>query len=148
MSSTPAQSRVLRANSPLDFLIAGAVIAVALGFLVFLQIRTGTGRLTNYDITVEMADAGGLKLGSDVRLGGVKVGTVTGLTLNPKSYLALVRMDLRDDMLLPADSFFSVSAPVMNDSYLSVLPGHSAVNIRPGSVLRLPRKLPPRNAGV
>jgi phospholipid/cholesterol/gamma-HCH transport system substrate-binding protein len=131
-----------------DFLIAGAVIAVALVFLVFLQIRTGTGRLTNYDITVEMVDAGGLKLGSDVRLGGVKVGTVTGLTLNPKNYLALVRMDLRDDLLLPADSFFSVSAPVMNDVYLLVSPGHSVAHIRPGSVVRRPQKSRPPDAGV
>jgi phospholipid/cholesterol/gamma-HCH transport system substrate-binding protein len=148
MDSAATKSRVLQPNNLLDFLISGAVAAIALVFFVFMEVHTGIGKLTSYDVTAEMLNAGGLKLGTDVRIGGVKVGTITGLSLNPKSQLALVRMDLRDDLLLPADSYFSVSSGLMSDPYLSIVPGQGAANIRPGSVLRLPRKFSRQGAGV
>ena len=43
----------------------------------------------------------GLGVGTDVRLAGIKVGTVSDLTLDPKTYLVTVHMNIRDDIKLP-----------------------------------------------
>ncbi len=120
-----------------ELMLSGAIAVAALAFLAFMQIETGTGRLTSYELTVEMANAGGLKIGTDVRIAGVKIGKITGLSLNTANRHAEVRLALRDDLALPADSVFQVSTGIMSDPYLSVSPGHSGANIPPGSMLRL-----------
>jgi len=139
-----APSRFSGSGNLFEIALSGAVIALALGFLVFMKAETGTGRLTSYGLTVEMANAGGLKIGTDVRIAGVKIGSITGLSINSNNYLAEVRVALRDDLLLPADSAFQVNIPAMSDPFLSVSPGRSTATIIPGSILRRPAaKSPP-----
>ena len=41
-------------------------------------------------------------------LAGIKVGTVSDLTLDPQTYLVTVHMNIRNDVKLPVDSFQSL----------------------------------------
>lgn len=117
-------TRVMQQNNVAETLIGAVVVAVAVAFLVFAYFRTGTGSLSGYDVNARLAKADGLAVGTDVRLAGIKIGTVTDLTLDPKTYLVTVHMNIRDDIKLPVDSSILVTqAGFLGGQYLSITPG-------------------------
>ncbi|HKY19568.1 MAG TPA: outer membrane lipid asymmetry maintenance protein MlaD [Rhizomicrobium sp.] len=115
---------VMQQNNIAETLIGAAVVAVAVGFLVFTYNRTGAGGLSGYEIKAKLPKADGLSVGTDVRLAGIKIGTVSDLTLDPKTYLVTVHMNVRDDIKLPVDSSVLVTqAGFLGSQYLSITPG-------------------------
>ena len=135
---SPSPVRDMKQNSPFETLLSAAVVMVAVGFLVFANISTGGLSLSDYELTATMSNAGGLAAGaSDVMVAGTKVGTVSGLSLDTKSYRAVVHMRLREDVKIPEDSALSISSGLLStQSYLSIAPGRSSVMLAPGSVLK------------
>jgi phospholipid/cholesterol/gamma-HCH transport system substrate-binding protein len=117
-------TRVMQQNNVAETLIGAVVIAVAVGFMAFAYLRTGSGSLSGYEINARLPKADGLSVGTDVRLAGIKIGTVTDLTLDPKSYLVTVHMSVRNDIKLPVDSSVLVTqAGFLGGQYLSITPG-------------------------
>jgi len=51
-----------------EILLSAIVLAVGIGFLLFVSVSTGTGSLSSYDLTARLAHANGLDVGADVRL--------------------------------------------------------------------------------
>jgi len=124
-----------------ETIISALIILVAVGFLVFVYARTGTGHLGSYPLAIRLQTAAGLDVGKDVRVGGVKVGSVSSLSLDPASYSAIVEISVRDDLSLPVDSTATVSATFLGEAYLAIAPGHSTRAAGPGTVLgKLPAK--------
>jgi phospholipid/cholesterol/gamma-HCH transport system substrate-binding protein len=117
-------TRVMQQNNVAETLIGAVVVAVAVAFLAFAYYRTGSGSLSGYEVNAKLAKVDGLSVGTDVRLAGIKIGSVTSLNLDPKTYLATVHMSIRDDIKLPADSSVLVtSAGFLGSPYLSITPG-------------------------
>ena len=107
-----------------ESLIGAAVVAVALVFAILAYYRTGAGGTSGYEVNARLSKVDGLAVGTDVRLAGIKVGTVSGLTLDPKTYLVAVHMDIRKDIKLPVDSSILVTqAGFLGGQYLSITPG-------------------------
>jgi len=111
-------------NTITETLIGTAVVAIALVFAALAYYRTGAGGLSGYEINAKLSKVDGLAVGTDVRLAGIKVGSVSGLTLDPKTYLVTVHMDVRKDVKLPVDSSILVTqAGFLGGQYLSITPG-------------------------
>ena len=111
-------------NNIAESLIGAAVVVVAAAFLTFSYYRTGGGSLAGYEVNAKVAKADGLAVGTDVRLAGIKVGTVSDLTLDPQTYLVTVHMNIRTDVKLPVDSSVLVTqAGFLGGQYLSITPG-------------------------
>jgi len=114
----------MQQNNIAETLIGAGVVAVALVFAALAYYRTGSGSLSGYEINAKLPKADGLAVGTDVRLAGIKVGTVSDLTLDPKTYLVTVHMNIRDDIKLPVDSSVLVTqAGFLGGQYLSITPG-------------------------
>ena len=114
----------MQQNNIAETLIGAAVVAVAVAFLIFAYNRTGSGSLSGYEINAKMPKVDGLSVGTDVRLAGIKIGTVSDLTLDPKTYLVTVHMNIRNDIKLPVDSSVLVTqAGFLGGQYLSITPG-------------------------
>lgn len=131
----PMPNAGLRPGNVFETIVSGLVIVVAIVFVGFIVMRTGTGHLGSYDLQVRLADAGGVKVGSDVRLGGTKIGSVLGVALDPADYSAVLDVRVRDDLALPVDSMAGVSASVLGDPYLALTPGHAETKLQPGGQL-------------
>ncbi len=72
-----------------------------------------------------------------MRLSGVKVGTVTALTLDPKSYLADVRFSIGQTIQIPDDSVAQITSEgLLGSQYLSIMPGASDTMLKPGGRLK------------
>ena len=136
----PRPNVTLRGGNVFETIVSGLVILVAILFVFFILGRTGTGHLGSYELRVRLADAGGVKIGSDVRLGGTKIGSVLGLSLDPDDYSAVVSVSVRDDLSLPVDSTAGISSSVLGDQFVSISPGHAEKKVQAGGELgRRPR---------
>ena len=121
----------LKGGNVFETLLSAAVVVVAAGFLAFLFVQTGTGHIGSYALRVRMADASGLDVGSDVRLGGTKIGSITSLSLDKGNYTAVVETQIRDDLTLPVDSRASVVTSTLSNPYLSIAPGNATQKASP-----------------
>jgi phospholipid/cholesterol/gamma-HCH transport system substrate-binding protein len=121
-------------NSIVETLIGAIVIAVAVLFLVFAYTSSGVGPISGgYDVVARFDKADGVNVGTDVRLSGIKVGTVEKLSLDPKTYNAVLTLALASNVKLPDDSSVRITSDgLLGSQYLSVEPGGSMQMIRPG----------------
>jgi phospholipid/cholesterol/gamma-HCH transport system substrate-binding protein len=115
---------VMQQNNIAGTLIGAGVVAIALVLAALAYYRTGTGGLSGYEINAKLSKADGLAVGTEVRLAGIKVGTVSDLTLDPRTYLVTVHMNIQHDVKLPVDSSILVTqAGFLGGQYLSITPG-------------------------
>lgn len=123
-------------NNTVETIIGAIVVAVAAAFLYFTYTSTSSGSFGGYDITARMPRVDGLATGTDVRLSGVKIGSVSALTLDPKTYLVTLHMNIRSDIPIPEDSSLLVtSSGLLGGSYLSISPGGSDKMLPPGGAI-------------
>ncbi|HWA68769.1 MAG TPA: outer membrane lipid asymmetry maintenance protein MlaD [Rhizomicrobium sp.] len=119
-----------------ETLIGAVVVIVALGFLALTYLRTGTGSLSGYEVLARLPKVDGLGVGTDVRISGIKVGSVSDMVLDPKNYLVTVHMNIRSDIKLPTDSSMMItSSGILGSSYLSIAPGGDETDIKPGGYI-------------
>jgi phospholipid/cholesterol/gamma-HCH transport system substrate-binding protein len=120
-------------NSVVETLIGAAVIAVAVFFLVFAYSTTGSAPVSGYDVIAKFNRADGVNIGTDVRLSGIKVGTVEKMALDPKTYNAVLTLALENSVTLPQDSSVRITSEgLLGNQYLSIEPGSEPEKIKPG----------------
>src|SRR3954471_13967753 len=107
--------------------------AIAIGLVLHLW---PAGAVAGYDLQVRLPKTDGLSKGAEVRVSGVRVGTVTDLSLDPASYLATVHMNIRDDVRLPVDSALEVSSGgILGNLSVSIIPGKARAMLPPGGMI-------------
>jgi phospholipid/cholesterol/gamma-HCH transport system substrate-binding protein len=121
-------------NSIVETLIGAVVVAVAVLFLVFAYTGSGIGAVSGgYDLTARFNRADGINVGTDVRLSGIKIGTVAKLALDAKTYNAVTTLALDNSVRLPDDSSARITSDgLLGNQYLSIEPGGSMQMIKPG----------------
>ena len=118
-----------------ETLLSAAVIILAVAFLAFLLWQTGTGSLSSYEMNARVKSADGIKPGSDVRIGGVKVGTVESLALDRRSYAVNLRLAIRGDIRIPDDSAIAIGSGMLSSPAVSINPGRSKTAVPAGGTL-------------
>jgi phospholipid/cholesterol/gamma-HCH transport system substrate-binding protein len=123
-------------NNTVETLIGAIVIAVAAGFLFFAYTSTGSGSVAGYDVKARFSSVDGISNGTDVRLHGIKIGTVSALSLDPKTYYAVAHMSIRNDVKIPDDSAVKItSSGFLGSNYVAIQPGGSEKMIAQGGEL-------------
>ena len=117
----------------IEIVMGAVVIIVAALFLVFAYQTSQLRSVTGYQVTADFARVDGIRQGSDVRISGIKIGSVVAEELDPKSFLANVRMSIDPSVKLPDDTVAEIiSAGLLGDKYMSLVPGGSDKVIPPG----------------
>src|SRR6185312_13834750 len=107
-----------------ETLTGAVVVAVAALVLTWFSLHGSAGGSSGYEVNARLAKVDGLGIGTEVRLAGIKVGSVAALDLDPATYLVTVHMRIRDDIRLPTDSSLMInSASILGTPYLSITPG-------------------------
>lgn len=117
-----------------EIAVGGVVLAAALGFAIYMGQATGFAARTNgYELTASFRSIEGVTVGTDVRLAGVKIGTVTGIDLNPETFRADARFSVQDNIALPDDTAVVVSSEgLLGGNFVEILPGGSPFNLEAG----------------
>ena len=85
--------------------IMGIVVLVVAAFFVYFAYKVSDLQVVKgYEVTARFLKVGGLNVGSDVRINGIKVGTVVAQKLDTENYDAEIVMSLASDIKLPKDS--------------------------------------------
>ena len=115
--------------------VMGAVVLVVAGvFIVFAYNTAGLKSTEGYPLIAKFDRIDGLNDGSDVRLSGIKIGTVVKQQLDPKTYLAVVTLSIEPGVKLPLDSSAQISSEgLLGDKYLSITPGADDAMLKPGA---------------
>ncbi|PWK60473.1 outer membrane lipid asymmetry maintenance protein MlaD [Roseicyclus mahoneyensis] len=121
-------------NTITEVLVGAAVMAVAVGFFVYASNSTGGGPSGGaYAMSASFRSADGISVGTEVRLAGVRVGTVTGMALNPQTFRAETTFTIRDDIELPDDSAIAISSEgLLGGNFVEIIPGGSPFSYAPG----------------
>ncbi len=123
------------AENTTEVLVGTGVLAVAAGFLIYAAGLTGlsTSNVSSYPLTASFRSVEGIALGSEVRMAGVKVGTVTGLDLNPQTFRADTQFTIKEGIEIPDDSAISISSEgLLGGNFVEIVPGGSLFNLDPG----------------
>ena len=116
-----------------ETVLGAVVLAVALVFLVFSYSTANVGSVDGYSITANFSAIGGLAVGDDVEISGVKVGTVSAVELDPMTYLAKVTMSVDPSIRLPEDTAALISSKsLLGGRYLQLEPGAAEEMIADG----------------
>ena len=111
------------------FMILGLLALIFLALKVSgLSIGGKFWSRSSYQLIADFSDVGGLKVRSPVRVAGVQIGVVNGITLNPTTYKADVSLKITQSKAkLPDDSSASIVASgLLGDNYISLQPGYSS----------------------
>ncbi|TDK42166.1 outer membrane lipid asymmetry maintenance protein MlaD [Antarcticimicrobium luteum] len=118
-----------------EVLVGGAVLAAAIVFAVYAGQTTGFSTSSRgYELTASFRSLEGVTVGTDVRLAGVKIGTVTGVILNPETYRADTMLSVQEGVVIPDDSSAVVSSEgLLGGNFVEIMPGGSPGYFVPGS---------------
>ena len=108
----------------IETLMGAVVIAVAVIFIIFAYDTADLHAVDGYRVTAKFDRIDGIRSGSDVRMSGIKIGTVTGQELDPATYLAVVTISIDPKIKLPLDTSAAITSDgLLGDKYLSLSPG-------------------------
>ncbi len=115
--------------------VLGAIVLLVAGIFLVFSMRAGdvSAPGDGYEITADFAGIGGLSVGDEVQISGVKVGIVSDVALNEETFLARVTLMVDDDLKLPTDTAALISSEsLLGGRYMALEPGADEEIIAPG----------------
>ncbi|MEL6196768.1 MAG: outer membrane lipid asymmetry maintenance protein MlaD [Pseudomonadota bacterium] len=126
------------AENTAETLVGAFVLAAAAGFMAYAANTAdlGFGGGGGTQLIAEFRKAEGIAQGGDVRIAGVKVGSISRMELDPESYAARVFLNLNEGVTLPDDSSAKITqASLLGDSYIAIDPGASDLMLQEGDLI-------------
>lgn len=121
----------------IETVMGAVVLVVAALFLFFAYNTSQVHSVSGYPLSAQFENIDGIRDGSDVRISGIKVGSVVHTDLDPKTFLATVEMNVQPSVKLPDDSVAEiVSSGLLGDKYMSLVPGGSDKDLAPGGRIK------------
>lgn len=118
-----------------EIAVGAAVLAAAIAFVVYAGQVTGLGSAPRgYDLTASFRSLEGVTVGTDVRLAGVKVGSVSAIRLDPETYRAETVLTVDATLQVPDDSAVVIASEgLLGGNFVELMPGGSPFYFEPGA---------------
>jgi phospholipid/cholesterol/gamma-HCH transport system substrate-binding protein len=117
--------------------VGALVIAIAAGFFLYVYTTTGMGQgQSGYRLTANFKNVEGINIGSDVRLSGIKIGSVVDQSLDPKTFDAKLTFAIDPVVQLPDDSTAKITSEgLLGGKFIALEPGGSETILADGGEL-------------
>lgn len=117
----------------IETVMGGVVLLVAIAFVVFAFRSSSLRSAAGYNVIAEFDNAAGLTPGSEVRMSGVKIGSVASQRLDPETYFAVVTLDIEQSVKLPTDTSARIIPDgLLGGNFVALEPGGEEDMIEPG----------------
>jgi phospholipid/cholesterol/gamma-HCH transport system substrate-binding protein len=116
--------------------IMGAIVLIVAGLFLYLAYQTTdiARDSDGYTLVGRFGAVDGLTLGSDVRIGGVKVGTVTQESIDPELFQAVVTLTIDKDVRIPTDTGASIASDgLLGGQFVKLTPGKDKTLLTDGA---------------
>jgi phospholipid/cholesterol/gamma-HCH transport system substrate-binding protein len=111
-------------NNLIETITGTVVIVVAVLFVMFAYDKADVKTVDGYTVSAKFDRIDGIRRGSDVRMSGIKIGTVIGQLLDPETYLAVVTLNIASNVKLPMDTSAAITSDgLLGDKYMALSPG-------------------------
>lgn len=112
-------------NNLVETLVGAAVIVVAVIFLTFAYSGADSAPAGGtYSLKARVTNITGVGVGTDVRISGIKVGTVTDLKLDQTTFEAILTLSVSQKYTLAQDTSLSVaSESLLGGNFVALQPG-------------------------
>ena len=108
--------------------IGAIVIILTVSFLFYSFSITDSNTEGTYNINATFNRIDGIQIGSDVRLSGIKIGSVSKISLNQTTYEAQLVMIIDNSIKIPDDSSAKITMDgLLGSNYISIEPGGSEI---------------------
>ena len=122
----------MRRNA-IETIMGAVVLVVAAFFIVFAYSSADIGAVSGYEVTAKFDRVDGVREGTDVRLSGIKVGTVVSEKLEPETYFAVLTLSVENSVKLPTDTSAKVASDgLLGGKYIALTPGADEKLLAPG----------------
>ena len=116
-----------------ESILGGVVLVVAAMFLYFAYKTAEVRSVSGYPVSASFYKIGGLNKGGDVRISGIKIGTVTDTRLDLKTFDAVVIMSIAAEVKLPTDTVALIASEgIVGNKYVRLDPGKATTYLPPG----------------
>ena len=123
-------------RNTLETVVGAIVLLAAAGFVALAYEVANMKGSGGYEIAAEFGSTGGLSIGDDVRISGIKVGQITAQHLDPVTYVAKISMAIDPAIKIPSDSSARITAAsLLGGNYLEILPGAATETLSAGGVI-------------
>jgi len=123
-------------KNPIETILGLFVLLFATVFLIYASSRVETKNVDGYQLRANFSKIGGLEIGSDVRISGIKVGVVLDTSLNQEDYTADVLLSIDSSVKLPVDTEATIAdVGLMGGKYVRLEPGKSPETLKPNAQL-------------
>ena len=120
-------------KNPIETILGFLVLILACLFLFFACSRIDTKDISGYTVVANFAKVGGLGAGADVRIAGLKVGSVLKTELNQDDYTVDVYLSIDSNIRLPIDTIAAIAdSGIMGDKYVRLEPGKAQALLNEG----------------
>lgn len=121
-------------NSFVETAVGAVVILIAAVFFTYAYKTSGsTTGLAGYNVVAKFDHIDGISTGSDVRMSGIKIGTVSKHKLDAKTFQAIVTLAITTPVKLPEDTNAKITSEgLLGGNYISLEPGGSEKFIKEG----------------
>ena len=120
----------------LETVMGAIVLLMAAGFVSLAYEAANIRGTDGYELAAEFGATGGLSVGDDVRISGIKVGRIARQELDPVTYAARIVISLDEQIRIPADSSARITASsLLGGNYLELIPGADEEMMQPGEVI-------------
>ena len=121
--------------------LVGLFVLLGMAALVFLALKAANlasfGQHKGYTVSAKFDNIGGLKPRAPVRSAGVTVGRVKSISLDPKTYQGLVRLEIDNFVKFPKDTSAKIlTAGLLGDQYIGLEPGAEEKELVGGDVIK------------
>ncbi len=120
-------------KNPIETILGFLVLILACLFLFFACSKIDTKSISGYTVIANFAKIGGLGAGADVRIAGLKVGSVLKTELDQDDYTVNVYLSIDSHVKLPIDTLAAIAdSGIMGDKYVRLEPGKAKATLNEG----------------
>ncbi len=127
-------------RSIIETVLGAVVLMIAAIFLVFAYNQSQVRAVGGYLVLAKFGQVDGLAVGDDVRVGGLKMGSVTAMSLEPEGYVAVVAIRMDSSVRLPTDSSVAIHTEgLFGGKFIEIVPGGEEEYIEANGVIAFPQ---------
>ena len=108
-ASIDASNRHRLPRPVVERLIGAAVVTFAALIIAFVYRGSGIEAINGYTVTAKFDRIEGIRVGTDVRMSGIKIGAVLSQTLEPVTYRAVLLLGIDKSVKLPVDTIAKIT---------------------------------------
>jgi phospholipid/cholesterol/gamma-HCH transport system substrate-binding protein len=108
-------------NNLFEVIVGTFVLACAVYFFFFSFNKSGISTSATYQISAIFNSIDGVSSGSDVKIAGVKIGSIAGEKIDPITYRAILSLDINKNIKIPSDSSAKIlSSGLLGGKYIGI----------------------------